>query len=81
METALLRASINHSVAPERRGGGKKKLLRLLTSRKAGGYRLCAIPVVTSAAQAAMVTSLAVDTTGLAPCGGSMVVVALYRII
>lgn len=81
METALLCASVNHSITPERRGGAKKGLLSLWTGRKAGGYRLAAIPVFTSAAQAAMVTGLAVNTTGLAPCGGSMAVVGLYRII
>lgn len=83
METAIFRASVNHRVTPERRGGAKKKktLLSLLTGRKAGGCRLAAVPVFTSASQAAMVTGLAVDAAGLAPCGGSMAVVGLYRII
>lgn len=86
METALLRSSVNHSITPERRGGAKKKrkdkrLLSLLTGRKAGGHRLAAIPVFTSAAQAAMITGLAVDTAGLAPGGGSVAVVALDGLI
>lgn len=79
METALLRASVNRSVGPGRRGGAFVRATD--GGRKAGGRGLAAVPVLTSAAQAAMATGLAVDTAGLAPRGGGVALVGLHGII
>lgn len=74
-------APLYSTVSLLRGGAEQKRTLTLLTGRKAGGRRRAAPPVFTSAAQAAVVTGLAVDTTGFAPHGGGVAVVHLNGIV
>lgn len=79
METALLCTSVNHSITPEG-AEGRREILSLTSfttfDRETGSHGFPALPVITSAAQAAMVAGLAVDTTGLTPGGGGMAMVS-----
>lgn len=78
METALLCTSANHSIAPET-GGAKGERLSFIifttVDRQTGSHGFPPLPVVTNAAQAAVVAGLAVDTAGLTPGGGGGAVV------
>lgn len=79
METALLCTSVNHSITPERGQVREERLSFILFTtlkRERGSHGFPALPVITSAAQAAVVAGLAVDTAGLTPGGGGVAVVS-----
>lgn len=73
METACFCTSANHCVAPEQ--GGKSRRVRphsqRLADKQTDKVWICVLPVVSSAAQAAVVAGLAVDAAWFAPYRGS----------
>lgn len=80
METALLCTSVNHSVTPEKTAEREERQawFHLFHNfrQTSGSHGFPPVPVITSAAQAAVVTGLTVDAAGLTPGGGGVAVVS-----